>query len=232
QQVIRSWDKDAKETILPTRAIYEKEARMLTSLKQDIEDKTKDEEFAADNKTKQRLAIKLRQTEKALAIANTKASFGGVWRYEVASMFTKDTWADTASEVIGRSASLLQTAGATNFTAGMRASNNPAMVFLGYALPAVALMAPPFGFTGRGGFSGLARAGLQVFIGGAKKPEAPSVVVDVRAVNVHEEGTDELGRDAKAIIDDDDIIVSVHSSDEESDEDYQGNELPRDKLNM
>lgn len=232
QQVIRSWDKDAKETILPTRAIYEKEARMLTSLKQDIEDKTKDEEFAADNKTKQRLAIKLRQTEKALAIANTKASFGGVWRYEVASMFTKDTWADTASEVIGRSASLLQTAGATYFTAGMRASNNPAMVFLGYALPAVALMAPPFGFTGRGGFSGLARAGLQVFIGGAKKPEVPSVVVDMRAVNVHEEGTDELGRDAKAIIDDDDIIVSVHSSDEESDEDYQGNELPRDKLNM
>jgi len=69
----------------------------------------------------------------------------------------------------------------------MRASNNPAMVFLGYALPAVALMAPPFGFTGRGAFSGLARAGLQVFIGGAKKPEVPSVVVDVRAVNDNEE---------------------------------------------
>ncbi len=232
QQVVRSWDKDAKETILPTRAIYEKEARMLASLKQDIEDKTKDEEFATDNKTKQKLAIKLRQTDKALAIANTKASFGGVWRYEVTSMFTKETWADTASEVIGRSASLLQTAGVSYATAGMRASSNPGMIFLGYFLPALSLMAPPFGFTGRGGFSGLARAGLQVFTGGAKKPEVPTVVVDVRAVNVDEEDADELERDAKTIIDDDDIIVSVHSSDEESDEDYQGNELPRDKLNM
>ncbi len=167
----RSRHPKAELKAVPTRKIYAAEADAKASLLTDLTDalskwQARQDKSPSDT-TGPELMKEIRRTTKALETARTKSQLLGTFGNEFVSQFKPgDPLADTASEVLGRWASVVPSAVLSGYLSGARASGDPLLVFLGHALPAVLLISPP-GFAARAVYIAAFRSIIQAMINGS-----------------------------------------------------------------
>jgi hypothetical protein len=235
QQEGRSKHPNAKQAAVPTRECYAAEAAALDSLRTDLQNKLtvcrnqKDKD--PNDKTERNLAKALRKTEKALIVATLRSGKAGTFRYEWGAQFSQAAWRDTLSESLGRILSLLPTDVVGEFTRPWRASPDPLLMFLGHALPAVALIAPP-GFTARPVYSGAIRGLLQAFDNGREKKTVVTRPPALQFKETEDSSVGSIDSSASRRSSDEDIesvvVGTEDGSDDESDDAWEGNPTDRD----
>ena len=221
-QEARSRIPGAKQIVLPDRATWAVEAEALQSRLEDLQNALEDlrsrTEKDPEDPTERNLLKAIRKTQKALNAASLRSELLGTFRYEFSTQFkTKESFADTVSESVGRTISLIPTAVLGEYLQPWRASGDFWQVFGAHALQGVLLIMPP-GFTARPLYSGLIRAAIQAGING-KDDSAASRVQSSSSGRTP--GDEDQGE--KSII----VEVSSDSDDEgwkgnprESDEDF------------
>ena len=244
QQHLRSQHPQAKELMLPTRALWALEAAKLRSLATDLARAIDSGQYRNDYKTSFALKRLLRQTNKAAVIAERKSSLLGTLRQDILDSL-KDTASqlDMTAEILGRFLSLMFVAGMSQVTAELRKSTHPGLRFLGHVIPAIDLIAPP-GWALRGLYTGYIRAALQVVRDLMTIPEekpdvatvVPAAVLSTKNDQSHpgsqsETATYPIDDDAdhESTIDESILIDSTDSSDES---DWDGNPKSRDERGL
>lgn len=228
-QDARSLIPGAAQVVLPNRATSAAEAAALESLLNDLQKAlaTSRAQLPKDptDPTERELLKAIRKTEKALAVARKKSEFLGTFAHEFTAQFaTKEATADTLSESVGRTISLVPVAVLAEFLVPWRASGNFWLTAAAHALQALLLIMPP-GFTARPVYSGLLRAMMQAGLNERSAPPArtgrsgqpqPSGSADrPGSVPLHDQG-------------DESTVIEV-SSDDSDDEGWHGNPTERDR---
>ena len=250
QQYLRSLDPKAKELILPSRAISGMEATHLRSLAIDLAKAIDSQEYKNDRKTKHALVRLYRQTNKAAHIAERKSTFLGTLKQELMdSLKDAPSRLDMTAEALGRFVSLMFVAGMTQVTAEFRKSTDPGIRCLGYAIPAIDLIAPP-GWAFRGLYTGYIRAALQMAYeinkSDEKKPDnkKPDTVTRIpksvrnpmggatQSASEVDSTHNEVSNDADNHSEDDSSIFISMTDDSDDSEDWDGNPMSRDERGM
>ncbi len=237
-QTARSQVPGAVESVIPSQDIHTAHAAMLQSLLNDLEDAYRNlraQTPAAPGDPAERDLLKaIRRTEKALDEAKTKSGALGTFWFEFLAQFkTVDARADAAAEVIGRTLSVMTSAAVSNHFASWRTSGDPWQTFVGHALPALLLIAPP-GWTARPLYAGFFRALFQMVINEAS-PKAntsghASTTVAVPD-NLHDsivdgsESSSYLGSEfSKSDKADESVVVTISERDQAPDDDDSDDE--------
>ncbi len=189
QQHARSQRAGATMSAVPTREIFAAQEASLRALHSDLTDaieNARHPDSPVDDASLRVLMKECSRIAHEISVAEQKSQLAGITRYEFLAQFQGDAIWDTLSEVVGRFITLIPVSLVSQYTNEWRKSSDPALMFLGHFLPAVALMMPvPLpvgtGFTGRPWVCGLIRAGIQAFISGRA---TPTVVTKVPA-SVH-----------------------------------------------
>ena len=233
QQYFRSKQPGAKEIFTPTREIFAAEVDMLNSLKDDLKNaanviNAKSAPSEADLKHLEKLKAKLHTTEKSLAVAEAKSRHLGIFRTELENMWKEGNRIDTFGEIAARITTLQQVAGISYLTDGLKQSSDPLHMFLGHAIPAVALIAPPVGFTMRGAYVGLYKTAAYAIFGEGSKPK--SVTTNLRRVTVDPASESDTkkhhGNDDGN--EEDSVMISKFYDSEDSEE-WHGNVMSEDE---
>lgn len=236
QQEQRSKHPNAKQSALPTRECFAAEAAALQSLRDDLQAKitayrnqlNKDPK----DKTESNLNKALRKTDKALIAATLRSGVLGTLRYEFWAQFSPEAIRDTLSEVLGRILSLVPTALVSELTKSWRASPDPLLMFLGHALPAVVLIAPP-GFTARPFYSGVIRALLKAFETDTENKTVVTRAPDLKSIGEDDSEVETISssasqRSSKENASESVIVDQPSEADDSDEEKWEGNPTERD----
>ena len=229
QQEQRSKHPNAKQSAVPTRECYAAEATALQSLRDDLQAKISEHRNHLNkdpkDKTESNLNKALRKTDKALIAATLRSGVLGTLRYEWWAQFSPEAIRDTVSEILGRIVSLVPTTLVSEFTRSWRASPDPLLMFLGHALPAVVLIAPP-GFTARPIYSGVIRALLKAFEADTVKKTVVTLAQDLKylgeddsEVSAPSSSTSQRSSEESAL---ESVIVSKPDDSDDSDDSDEG----------
>ena len=236
QQERRSTHPNAKQTAVPTQECYAAEAAALKSLREDLKKEITECRNQPNkdpkDKTESNLNKALHKNEKALLIADLRSKPLGTLRHDFLAQFSKAAWRDTLSETLGRILSLVPTTLVGELTRSWRASPDPYLMFLGHALPAVVLIAPP-GFTARPLYSGAIRGLLQAFENSREKKTVATRAQNLQFVAGEDSEVVTVSSSASQEISfedsDESVVVSVESDfDNSDDESWDGNPTDRD----
>ena len=202
--------------------MYQAQTEWLLSRRNDLKKMITELEAVDQNDPRVReLSTKLHKTEVALLTAAAKTGRFTAWWHDFTAQFKPEVLADTLADAAGRILSLYPTAVVSHFCTSLRESPNPMLVMLGYALPAISLIAVP-GFQARGIHGGLIRACIQSVYGAGTLPDKKNKA-EQHPVDPEEDNSIRI-----SISDSDSETGSDSETDSEGEERWVGQPLKRD----